>query len=95
MEIFSNMINLPALFIRRKLKWLGNLLHADVDTPSKDVIEEMPELVEKWFFGLSLEDAREKSANFLVWEEFIEECVAKHGQTTEKQNAKKKKKENK
>jgi hypothetical protein len=94
MEIFSNMINLPALFIRRKLKWLGNLLHAEVDTPSRDVVAKMPEMVEKWFFGLSVEEAREKSANFIEWDEFIDECVAKHGLTSEKINAEKKKKEN-
>jgi hypothetical protein len=52
----------------------------------------MPELVEKWFFGLSVEEARTKSANFLEWGEFIEECVQKHGQPTEKQNANNKKK---
>jgi hypothetical protein len=86
-ETFANMINLPALFIRRKPKWLGQLLHADVDTPSKEVVEKTPELVEKWFFGLSVEEAREKSANFLDWEEFIEECVEKHGKPMEKQKS--------
>jgi exonuclease III len=87
-------ILVPALFIRRKLKWLGNLLYAEVDTPSRDVVAKMPEMVEKWFFGLSVEEAREKSANFIEWDAFIDECVAKHGLTSGKINAEKKKKEN-
>jgi hypothetical protein len=76
---FAETINLAALFIRRKLKWMQLLLLTDIDSPSKDVFENKPEYFDKWFFDITREEARELAGNEEKWEEFVENCIEKHG----------------
>ena len=54
-EKIAEDINLAALFLRRKLKWLRMLLSSELDATSKDVFENKPEYFDQWFFELSRE----------------------------------------
>ena len=74
----AKLVNLPALMIRRKMKWLGQLLHEDVDVPSKDVLFSKKEWFLPWFFGLSWEEAIELSKDEDEWDKYIEVCIEKH-----------------
>ena len=74
----AKLVNLPALMIRRKMKWLGQLLHEDVDVPSRDVLFSKKEWFLPWFFGLSWEEAIELSRDEEDWDDYIEHCVGKH-----------------
>ena len=74
----TKLINIPALAIRRKLKWIATLMHSKKDIPSKDVHFKMKEWFEPWLFGLTWEEAIDMSKDDNEWEEYIEECIHNH-----------------
>jgi hypothetical protein len=76
---FAESINLAALFIRRKLKWMRLMLFSKADSTSKDVFENKPEYFEKWFFGVSREELKELAKDEEKWDEYVENCVKSHG----------------
>jgi hypothetical protein len=60
------------------------VMQSEIDTPAKDALESRPEFFEKWLFGLSIEEAKTKSANPVDWDEYTSLCLQKYGQITEK-----------
>jgi hypothetical protein len=77
----SKKLNLPGLLIRRKLRWLGDLMQSTLELPSKDAVLNKREWFEPWLFGLSWEKAEILAGKPAKWEKFIEKCVfPKEGQ---------------
>jgi len=77
-KVAAKMINIPGLYIRRVMKWFGELMHTEVDLPSKEAMFNKKEWFVPWFFGLKWEEAFERAKDQTAWERHIDECIGKH-----------------
>ena len=74
----TKLINIPALAIRRKMKWIASIMHTNRDLPSRDVHVKVKEWFQPWLFGLSWEQAHELSMDENDWDDHIEQCILDH-----------------
>jgi len=72
-------IDLPGMFLKRKLTWFGTLVRSEVDTLSKKVAMEDRFFFEPFFFGEKWEDVVSRAEDADGWTEWVEKMVGRQG----------------